>query len=71
MDQTFNIVIDQLVEDEEFRDAFLRNPRKTLRLAREWGLPLCDSEVYSLLAMTPSVWTRVAQAMTARLQEAA
>jgi hypothetical protein len=71
MDQTFEIVIDQLVEDEEFRDSFFRNPRKTLRLADEWGLPLSDSEIHSLLERTPAVWERVARELNARLQEAA
>ena len=42
MEQTFEILINELVADEEFRDSFLRNPRRALHLAGDWGLPLCE-----------------------------
>ena len=71
MDQTFEIVIDQLVADDEFRQSFLRNPRKTLHAAEEWGLPLCDSEINALLASGRTLWNRVAAEVNARLQDAA
>ena len=71
MEQTFEIVIDQLVTDEEFRHCFFRNPRGTLRLAEEWGLPLCESEIQLLMASTRAVWDRLAAEATVRLQEAA
>jgi hypothetical protein len=45
MEQAFEIVIDHLVTDDEFRLFFLRNPRRALEAADEWGLPLCDSEI--------------------------
>ncbi|PWT83156.1 MAG: hypothetical protein C5B57_07430 [Blastocatellia bacterium] len=66
MEQTFEIIIDQLVADEEFRHCFLRNPRGTLRLADDWGLPLCDSEIRSLMSTGPSVWDRFAEELDAR-----
>jgi hypothetical protein len=68
--QSLDIFIDELVSDEEFRDAFLRNPRKTLRGAAEWGLPLCESEIRSLIA-DRRLWDRVVNALNTRLQEAA
>jgi len=71
MEQTLEIVIDQLMTDEEFRHCFFRSPRGTLRLAEEWGLPLSESEVHSLMAATRSVWDRLAADVTARLQDAA
>jgi hypothetical protein len=70
VEQTFEIVIDHLVADEEFRHSFLRNPQRTLR-ADEWGLPLCDSEIDALLAINPSVWDHVAEQAYSRLQQAA
>jgi hypothetical protein len=66
MEQTFEIIIDQLVADEEFRHCFLRNPRRTLRLADDWGLPLSDSEIHSLIATGRSVWDRVVEELDAR-----
>lgn len=71
MEQTFEIFIDHLLADEELRDSFLRSPRQTLRLAAEWGLPLCDSEIQSLIATGQSVWERVAEELDCRLQDAA
>jgi hypothetical protein len=71
MEHTVEIVIDQLVADEEFRDSFLRNPRRTLGLADEWGLPLSTTEVHALVATMPAVWDRVADEVDARLKMAA
>lgn len=69
--QSLEIFIDELMADEELRDSFLRSPRKTLALAGEWGLPLSESEIHSLMATDPSVWNRVAEELGTRLQEAA
>ena len=71
MEQTFEIMIEQLVADEEFRHVFLRNPWKLLRSADDWGLPLCDSEIQSLISTTPAAWDEVAAEVCARLQKAA
>ena len=40
MEQTLDLFIHELEMDEELRQAFFRNPRETLRLAADWGLPL-------------------------------
>ena len=37
MQQSLEIFIDELVSDEELRDAFLRNPRRTLGPRRRMG----------------------------------
>jgi hypothetical protein len=49
----------------------VRHPRQTLRLADEWGLPLSDSEINSLIATEPALWDRVAEELDDRLQQAA
>ena len=71
MDQTLEIFIEQLLSDEELRQSFFRNPRATLRLAGDWGMPLCDSEIQALLSTTPSLWDRIAEDLIDRLQRAA
>jgi hypothetical protein len=71
MEQTFEILIDELVSDEELRRSFFASPRRTLQLADEWGLPLCDSEIRSLITTDQSVWDRVAEELDSRLQRAA
>lgn len=71
MEQTFEIVIDHLVADDEFRLSFLRNPRKALEAADEWSLPLCDSEINALIASGRYMWERVAAEVNARLEYAA
>jgi hypothetical protein len=67
MKQTFDIFIDELVTDEEFRETFLRRPRQTLALADDWGLPLSSSEIRSLIATEAGVWDRLAETLNARL----
>ena len=69
-DQSLEIFVEYLVEDEDFRDEFLRNPHRTLRHAAEWGLPLSDSEMSALLATDPAVWDRIADDLDSRLQAA-
>ena len=69
--QSVEIFIDELVTDEEFRDAFFRSPRKTLQLAGDWGLPLSESEIQRLRAAEHFLWERVVDQLDIRLQEAA
>jgi hypothetical protein len=71
MEQTFEILINELVTDEEFRYSFLRNPRRTLHRAGDWGLPLSESEIQSLMAIAHSKWDELAEEVGARLQMAA
>jgi hypothetical protein len=71
MEQTFEILINELVADEEFRDSFLRNPRRALHLAGDWGVPLCESEIHALMTIERSRWDEVAEEVDARLQMAA
>jgi len=71
MKQSIAIVVEELLADEEFRSSFLRNPRKALWLAGEWGVPLTDSEIGALLAAEPALWDRVAEDLIDRMQQAA
>jgi len=69
--QSLEIFIDHLIEDDELRESFLRAPRQTLRFAADWGLPLCESEIRALIAADSPVWERIADELDSRLQQAA
>ena len=68
MEQTYEIVMDQLVADEEFRRAFIRGPRATLRDAEDWGLALCDSELSVLMTSDGRVFERLVIELGDRLE---
>lgn len=61
MEQTFEILINELVADEEFRNSFLRNPHRALHLAGDWVLPLCESEIRALMTTSARGGTRFAK----------
>ena len=71
LDQSLEILVDELMTDDELRDAFLRNPDRTLRFANDWGMPLSDSELRLLRAPSFSLWDRVIDELEARLGAAA
>jgi hypothetical protein len=71
LEQSFEILIDELMSDDELRDAFLRNPDRTLEFASDWGMPLSDSEVQSLRAPSFGLWDRVVDELEARFGIAA
>ena len=70
MQRSIEILIGKLATDEEFRAAFLRDPRRTLDEASEWGLALTEFEVRALLATNQSLWDRIADELDGRLQKA-
>lgn len=70
MQRSIEIVIGRLVTNEEFRAAFLRNPRQALTDASCCGLPLNAIEVSALLATDPALWDRMASELDSRLQKA-
>jgi hypothetical protein len=69
--ESFEILIGELMADDELRAAFLRDPDHTLRVAGDWALPLCDSELQALRTPAYPVWDRVAEELAARLTAAA
>ena len=71
LERSLEIFIDELAADEAFRDAFFRSPFKTLRDANEWGLPLSDTEICTLIASSQYVWDRVADVLGSTIEEAA
>jgi hypothetical protein len=64
------LLIGRLVTDEDFRDAFQRDPQKTLADAAAWGLALSAIEVSALLATDQTLWERIALELDSRLQKA-
>ena len=69
VNDSLDLFVSELMTDEELRDSFLRNPRRTLQLASEWALPLSESELHALRA--PRMWSKVADALEARFLAAA
>jgi hypothetical protein len=57
--KSLEILMDELRADDDFRDAFVRRPRKTLRTAGDWCVALTDSELYSLMAAEQHVYEQV------------
>jgi hypothetical protein len=67
--RSIEIVIGRLITDEEFRAAFLRDPRSTLQDAGRWGLTLSLTEVAALVATDRTLWDRIAVQLDSRLQK--
>ena len=70
MQRSVEVLIGRLITDEEFRRAFQRDPRTTLRAAAEWGLELTEWELQALMAADHRMWDRFAEEIDARLQKA-
>jgi hypothetical protein len=66
-----DILLAELMADDEFCRAFLRDPDRTLKMASEWGVPLSDSELQSLCGPAHRVWELVADEFETRLAMAA
>jgi hypothetical protein len=71
LNDSLEILIGELVTDDELRDAFLRDPERTLRHANDWALPLSESEVQLLRVPSFRLWDKVAEALEGRLSAAA
>jgi hypothetical protein len=67
--RSIELFIGRLVTDEEFREAFMRNPSAAVAQFVEAGLELTNVEVAALLATRADVWDRVADQIDARLQK--
>jgi predicted DNA-binding protein (UPF0278 family) len=68
--RSVEVLIGRLITDEDFRSAFRRDPRGTLRAATEWGLELTASELQALVAADHGMWDRFAEEIDGRLQKA-
>jgi hypothetical protein len=70
LQRNIELLIGRLVTDEDFRDAFLRDPHQTLTDAAAWGLALNAIEVAAVLATDQTLWERIALELDSRLQKA-
>ena len=70
MHRHIELLIGRLATDEDFRDAFRRDPEKTLADAAAWGLALSAIEVNALLSTDQTLWDRIARDLDSRLQKA-
>ena len=70
MHRHIELLIGRLATDEDFRDAFQRDPEKTLADAAAWGLALSAIEVNALLSTDQTLWDRIARDLDSRLQKA-
>jgi len=68
---SLDIFIGELMADDELLNAFLRDPELTLERARDWGLPLSDSELQQLFASAYRLWDNMTQALESRCDIAA
>jgi putative modified peptide len=63
-------LIGRLVTDEDFRRAFVRDPRQALKEAEHRGMALSSIEISALLATDFRLWDRIAHELDSRLQKA-
>ena len=68
--RSIEILIGRLLTDEAFREAFLNNPRGTLKTFCEAGYELTPLEVSAFLATPRDLWSEVAEEIDPRLQKA-
>ena len=66
-----DIFIFELMADDELLQAFLSNPRRTVRRAADWGLPLSDSELRSLEPAAMRLWENLSEQIDVRFATAA
>lgn len=69
MQRFIEVVIGRLVTDEEFRTAFLRDPRGTVERLLDQGMHLTHLEVAALLRTDSGLWERVAEHVDPRLRK--
>ena len=67
--RSIEVFIGRLVTDEGFREAFLEDPQRAIRMFVETGPELTTVEVAALLATRGDFWERVADEVDPRLQK--
>lgn len=68
--RVIEMLIGRLVTDEDFREAFLQAPERTLLDLREHGTELSRTEIAALVATDAALWARTALAIDVRLRKA-
>lgn len=69
--QSLDILVDELVANDELRQQFFQHPYATMRDAAEWGIPLTDREVEGLCVGQAPIWILVMDALNKRFPLAA
>jgi len=67
--RSIELFIGRLVTDEEFREAFIRNPAAAVGQFVDAGLELTQVEISALLATRGDIWERIADQIDSRLQK--
>jgi hypothetical protein len=67
--RSIELFIGRLVTDEEFREAFIRNPSAAVSTFKGAGLELTSVEIAALLETRAEIWERVADQVDSRLQK--
>jgi hypothetical protein len=70
LEQSLTLLVEELLNDDDLRLSFLRDPAATLRAAGDW-LPLTETELHVLRADPLVTWERAADALGGRLDLAA
>ena len=66
LNDSLDIFIGELMADDELLNAFLHDPEQTVERARDWGLPLSDSELQQLFASVYRLWDNMTEALESR-----
>ena len=61
--------IDELILDETFNASVRLGASRSLRIADDWGMPLGEREVRTLMATDRSLWESVAEGLEDRWQD--
>lgn len=67
--RSVELVIGRLVTDAAFRRAFARAPAEVVRMLERGGHALSPVEIAALVATSPEVWARAAEALDPRLRK--
>ena len=67
--RSIELFIGRLVTDEEFREAFIRNPAAAVGQFVDSGLELTNVEISALLSTRGDIWERIADQIDSRLQK--
>jgi hypothetical protein len=64
------VIVGRLITDEEFRQAFVREPRRALEDLAAQGVSLTATEIRALIATRATLWAEVGGQIAPDLQKA-
>jgi hypothetical protein len=68
--RAIEVIVGRLVTDEEFRQAFVREPRGTLEMLVAQGVSLTATEIRALIATRATLWAEIGEQIAPDLQKA-